>query len=86
MRRILRDTTEHLTPEGMLVCEIGRGRSLILRDFDAQFPRWAVVPFQRPGLLTLVSQNDRPPGKPIRSKFWYEASVHRSMVWRTPSK
>ena len=33
VRRILREATEHLTPEGVLVCEIGRGRGLILRDF-----------------------------------------------------
>ena len=33
VRRILRKATEHLTPEGMLVCEIGRGRGLIERDF-----------------------------------------------------
>ncbi len=33
VRRILREATEHLTPEGALVCEIGRGRDLILRDF-----------------------------------------------------
>ncbi|MFB6415008.1 MULTISPECIES: 50S ribosomal protein L3 N(5)-glutamine methyltransferase [Bradyrhizobium] len=34
VRRILREAPEHLTPEGGLICEIGRGRDLI----DEAFP------------------------------------------------
>ncbi len=33
VRRILRRAPDHLTPEGRLVCEIGLGRELLLRDF-----------------------------------------------------
>jgi ribosomal protein L3 glutamine methyltransferase len=33
VRQILRQAPDHLTPEGRLVCEIGRGRVLLLRDF-----------------------------------------------------
>jgi ribosomal protein L3 glutamine methyltransferase len=33
VRRILSDATGHLTREGKLVCEIGRGRDLLMRDF-----------------------------------------------------
>ncbi|MHC2275813.1 ribosomal protein L3 glutamine methyltransferase [Bradyrhizobium diazoefficiens] len=34
VRRILRDAPEHLTPDGGLICEIGRGRELV----DEAFP------------------------------------------------
>ncbi|MBR0777669.1 50S ribosomal protein L3 N(5)-glutamine methyltransferase [Bradyrhizobium diazoefficiens] len=34
VRRILRDAPDHLTPEGGLICEIGRGRDLV----DEAFP------------------------------------------------
>ncbi|MDA9423905.1 MULTISPECIES: 50S ribosomal protein L3 N(5)-glutamine methyltransferase [Bradyrhizobium] len=34
VRRILRDASDHLTPEGGLICEIGRGRELV----DDAFP------------------------------------------------
>ncbi|RXH15685.1 50S ribosomal protein L3 N(5)-glutamine methyltransferase [Bradyrhizobium guangzhouense] len=34
VRRILRDAPDHLTPEGGLICEIGRGRELV----DEAFP------------------------------------------------
>ena len=34
VRRILRDAPEHLTPDGGLICEIGRGRDLV----DEAFP------------------------------------------------
>ncbi len=33
VRRILRQAPDHLAPKGRLVCEIGRGRELLLRDF-----------------------------------------------------
>jgi ribosomal protein L3 glutamine methyltransferase len=33
VRRILVGAPDHLTPDGKLVCEIGRGRELLLRDF-----------------------------------------------------
>ncbi len=33
VRRILRDAPAHLTREGMLVCEIGRGRERLTREF-----------------------------------------------------
>ncbi|MBX9589923.1 MAG: 50S ribosomal protein L3 N(5)-glutamine methyltransferase [Hyphomonadaceae bacterium] len=33
VRSILREAAEHLTPRGMLVVEIGRGRSLLEREF-----------------------------------------------------
>ena len=33
VRRILRDAPDHLTPEGALVCEIGRGRGRLVRDY-----------------------------------------------------
>jgi ribosomal protein L3 glutamine methyltransferase len=33
VRQILTDTPDHLTPEGSLVCEIGQGRDLLIRDF-----------------------------------------------------
>lgn len=33
VRRILKGAPDHLTPDGKLVCEIGRGRELLLRDF-----------------------------------------------------
>ena len=33
VRRILADVGEHLTPKGALICEVGRGRDLILRDY-----------------------------------------------------
>jgi ribosomal protein L3 glutamine methyltransferase len=33
VRRILVGAPDHLTPEGKLVCEIGRGRERLLRDF-----------------------------------------------------
>jgi ribosomal protein L3 glutamine methyltransferase len=33
VRRILAGAPDHLTPEGKLVCEIGRARELLLRDF-----------------------------------------------------
>ncbi len=33
VRRILSDAPSHLTREGRLVCEIGRGRDLLTRDF-----------------------------------------------------
>ncbi len=34
VRRILRDAPDHLTPDGGLICEIGRGRDLV----DEAFP------------------------------------------------
>jgi len=33
VRRILADAPDHLTPAGVLICEIGRGRDLVLRDY-----------------------------------------------------
>jgi len=33
VRRILAEASEHLAPEGALVCEIGGGRDLLARDF-----------------------------------------------------
>ena len=33
VRRILRRAPDHLTPEGRLVCEIGRGQELLQREF-----------------------------------------------------
>jgi ribosomal protein L3 glutamine methyltransferase len=33
VRRILNEAPAHLTPDGVLVCEVGRGRALIERDF-----------------------------------------------------
>ena len=33
VRRILNEAPAHLTPDGTLVCEVGRGRALIERDF-----------------------------------------------------
>jgi ribosomal protein L3 glutamine methyltransferase len=33
VRRILNEAPAHLTPNGILVCEVGRGRALVDRDF-----------------------------------------------------
>jgi ribosomal protein L3 glutamine methyltransferase len=33
VRRIVKETPDHLTPEGSLICEIGRGRDRLLRDY-----------------------------------------------------
>ena len=33
VRRILSEAPDHLTPEGVLVCEIGRGRDRLVRDY-----------------------------------------------------
>ncbi len=33
VRRILDEAPAHLTPEGALICEVGRGRALIEREF-----------------------------------------------------
>jgi ribosomal protein L3 glutamine methyltransferase len=33
VRRILAEANERLAPEGLLICEIGRGRALLERDF-----------------------------------------------------
>ncbi len=33
VRRILAEAPQHLTPKGVLICEIGRGRELLLRDY-----------------------------------------------------
>src|SRR5208283_1135933 len=33
VRRILKEAPAHLTPDGTLVCEVGRGRALVERDF-----------------------------------------------------
>ena len=33
MRRILNDAPDHLTPDGGLLCEIGRGRELVEEAF-----------------------------------------------------
>ena len=33
VRRILSDAPDHLTPDGALVCEIGGGRDLVVRDY-----------------------------------------------------
>ena len=33
VRRILADAPDHLTAEGALICEIGRGRELLMRDY-----------------------------------------------------
>ncbi len=33
IRRILSEAPDHLTPDGRLICEIGRGRDRLLRDF-----------------------------------------------------
>jgi ribosomal protein L3 glutamine methyltransferase len=36
VRRILAGAPDHLTPDGALVCEIGRGRDLLIREFPEQ--------------------------------------------------
>ena len=33
VRRILSDAPDYLTPQGALICEIGRGRDLVVRDY-----------------------------------------------------
>jgi ribosomal protein L3 glutamine methyltransferase len=33
VRRILAEAPDHLTPDGNIVCEIGRGRDLMMRDY-----------------------------------------------------
>jgi ribosomal protein L3 glutamine methyltransferase len=33
VRRILRDGPDHLTPHGRLICEVGRGRDRLVRDY-----------------------------------------------------
>ena len=38
-RRILAEAADHLTPEGVLICEIGRGRALL----EAEFPDLPLV-------------------------------------------
>jgi ribosomal protein L3 glutamine methyltransferase len=33
VRRILEQAKQHLTPEGLLICEIGAGREILERDY-----------------------------------------------------
>jgi ribosomal protein L3 glutamine methyltransferase len=40
IRRILADASKHLTLQGVLVCEVGRLRPVIERDFPALSPLW----------------------------------------------
>jgi len=39
VRRILREARDHLAPNGVLVCEVGRGRPLL----EAEFPRLPLI-------------------------------------------
>ncbi len=61
VRRILSDAPDHLTPEGALVCEIGRGRDLIVRDYpDLPFV-WLDTEESEGEVLFLRAGDFRPP-------------------------
>jgi ribosomal protein L3 glutamine methyltransferase len=63
VRRILAGAPDHLTPEGKLVCEIGRGRELLLRDF-ANLPFTWLDTEESAGEVFLLRARDFTPPRP----------------------
>ena len=63
VRRILVGAPDHLTPDGKLVCEIGRGRKLLLRDF-ANLPFTWLDTEESAGEVFLLRARDFTPPRP----------------------
>jgi ribosomal protein L3 glutamine methyltransferase len=68
VRRILREAPEHLAANGVLVCEVGRGRGPILRDFpDLPFV-WLDTEESEGEVFLLRAGDFGPPRRPPRRK------------------
>jgi ribosomal protein L3 glutamine methyltransferase len=69
VRRILAEASAHLTPHGALICEIGRGRPLVEKEFGALAPVWLETQ-ESDGEVFLLSAQDlaAPDGKRRRRK------------------
>ena len=63
VRRILKEAPAHLTPDGTLVCEVGRGRALIERDFP-HLPFLWLDTEETSGEVLLLPAADFDAGKP----------------------
>jgi ribosomal protein L3 glutamine methyltransferase len=69
VRRILSEAPGHLTPKGALVCEIGRGRGLILHDFpDLPFVWLDTEESEGEVLLLRASDFSPQPRRPKRTR------------------
>jgi ribosomal protein L3 glutamine methyltransferase len=62
VRRTLKDAPAHLTPDGTLVCEVGRGRALLERDFP-QMPFVWLDTEETSGEVFLLRASDFAEGK-----------------------
>jgi ribosomal protein L3 glutamine methyltransferase len=69
VRRIVREAPPHLTPGGALVCEIGRGRAAITRDFP-KLPFTWLDTAESSGEVFLLRANDfaEPKRRPRRKR------------------
>src|SRR5208283_1201967 len=63
VRRILKEAPAHLAPHGTLVCEVGRGRALIERDFP-HLPFLWLDTEETSGEVLLLPAADFDAGKP----------------------
>ena len=66
VRRILAQAPEHLTARGALVCEIGRGRAILQRDFPALPFRWLDTEDSAGEVFLLYAQDFAGATKPRR--------------------
>jgi ribosomal protein L3 glutamine methyltransferase len=67
VRRILSEAADHLTEGGTLVCEVGRGRGLLMQEFPDLPFQWLDTE-ESEGEVLLLRKGDFPARKPRRKR------------------